>query len=112
MIVEMEGGHPNLEPRPNRSGALQKGEQPIGLNLQAFAIQDGRREIDLVFGIEAADVTATIFDNVASDAVVVIDHPPTRNDRILLRARWHPVFFEYGALGEACQAHAEVLDVG
>src|ERR1019366_1635862 len=65
MIVDMEGRHPHLEPRTDRRGTLQEAEQPLGLNLRALAIEDRRREVNLIGWIEAANVAAAILDDVA-----------------------------------------------
>src|SRR5258708_713380 len=111
MVIHVEGWHPNLQPRSNRSRSLQEAEQPLRLNFGALAIEYRRRKGYLLRRIEATDVSSAILYDVASHAVAEVHVAPAHDDLFLSRAARCAITLLYLAFVQTGQENANVLDI-
>ena len=79
MVGEMERGHPQRQPGPNRDRLLEKPVEPLGLHLLALPGQNGRREGRIV-QVQRADFAPASLDHVAPRTVVELDEPLALDD--------------------------------
>ena len=78
VIVEAEGRHPDVEPRPDRDRPAEERVEPVGLHARAFRRQHRRTERRI--GHELQEVAAVAFDDVTADAVAAV-HQRAAADR-------------------------------
>ena len=78
LIREAEGRHPHLEPGTYRNWPLQKSKQPIGLDLFALTVENGRGQGRAL--IISADKTPPLPNLVTANTVVLVYQSPTLDD--------------------------------
>src|SRR5262249_40127214 len=77
LVVETEGRHVNMEPRPDGDRGAQESVEPVGLNSSAFRCQHRwtqgrlRHEFD--------EIATVALDNVTADTIAAMDQCSTGN---------------------------------
>ena len=113
MVIQVEGGHPHLEPWPQGDGMLDKALHPQGLHLASLAIQDRRRQgllLPGVIGTNVAGGTWTVLVvRVAAQAVVAGKHLTPVGDRLVLLVHLGVVGRRIDAIFETRDEYRQIL---